>query len=194
MKEEKKSSRLSIMFTGIVIGMVIVWVLGAIISYYDPGTELTRNVKKFGDIKIQALEPSDSEEDQNIDKIMLMRKNRVPFLYAETDKFEKVTNIAITAGQENVCLSFKTSDQPGKWKEAIYGSIKDHNTVRELYYDINFDGQFDGKRIFNAGQPISRQIHINGIWVEVEGLSNAEAIAGEMTYIFDPNSGWEVSQ
>jgi hypothetical protein len=70
------------------------------------------------------------------------------------------------------------SDKPGIWKKALYAPnckkiIKNGKHISyapngELYYDIDFDGQFDAKCIMNEKKEIlSESIYIGKQWIEL---------------------------
>jgi len=191
MKARKTLSTIIILFIGIVIGFAIALLIGAVVYYLDSDTLLTDHPKTFGDIEIWALKHENHEEDEKPYKTLIMKKNKTPFFYAAQNKDGKVTEIAIVGENKSIRLTIKTSKEPGKWEEAIYGCTKDYITG-EQYIDINFDGQFETKYIFdNIGELISRHIYIDGIWKEIESFKNRVAISGQTKYVFDPNSGWQ---
>ena len=123
-----------------------------------------------------------------------MRKNRIPFLYAEENKDEKVTDVSVMGENESIRLTIKASEKPGKWEKAIYGCTKGY-TSGEQYIDIDFDGQFDVKHFYDeSGTLISKHIYLGKVWKRVESLEKGKAILDEKTYVFSKEAGWVIRE
>ena len=195
MKNRRILSNLLILFIGVVAGIVISLSIGAYLNYIDPYTLLRGHPKKFGDIRILAFTPDDVEVDEDIGEVLMMTKNNAPFFYAHTDKSGRVTNIAIVAERDIIRFTMTASDKLGKWKNAMYACDKHGDyTVGEKYIDINFDGQFDTKHVFDdTGEKVSSYIYTDGVWKQIDRGDLTSAVSGQTMYIFDPNSGWRVT-
>ena len=175
---------------GIVIGFAIALSIGVVFHHLEPDTLLTDRPKTFGDIEIWALKSENNKEDEDPYKTLIMKKTEIPFFYAAQNKDGKVTEIAIVGENNSIRLSIKSSEETGGWKTAIYGCTKGY-TKGEQYVDIDFDGQFDAKNIFdNQGELLSKWIYSDGIWQKVDYLDDGKAILGQTRYVFDANSGW----
>lgn len=199
MKSRKILPYLLVGVVGVVIGFAISLFIGAILSYYEPGTFLTEDPKRFGDAKIWAFTPDavwgPDEEHSDIGKVLLMKRNDVSLFYAETDKDGKITNIAITAEEDNIRFRLKTAKSSGKWGSAMYGRDKGYFTG-ELYYDFDFDGQFDTKSLYDKnGERLSRHIYIgDGVWKEAQHIERQMAAVDDKFYVFSEDFGWQISE
>ena len=173
---------------GFVIGFISFFLIAVYFTYFSPNAEIYTNPKKFGDIAIVPLKDADGER-------LIMTKGEKIFFYAEAEigKTGKVIN-GIAIGDQNV-LRFKmaASEEEGKWKNATYACCKKGRITGEEYTDINFDGQFDIKAVYDdAGKVIATFIYVNKNWKKVDqvGLKQAISRSERITYIFDSNSGW----
>jgi len=202
---KKKTSSLMILLAGIVIGFVILLSIGAILSWIDPGTELTGHFKTFGDIKVSA-QKSLVVEDENIPeefyqeahKVLLMTKDAIPFLMIHQDKEGKISNLYLLRGNYIPVLTLEPSKTPGKWVLASYGvSDGTGKPIGDTFIDIDFNGSFDFK-IFtdDTGNLLSRSIFLDGVWQEADKCNiEAKRVAiGQSRYVFDPNFGWRLEE
>ncbi|MGD2093815.1 MAG: hypothetical protein PVH77_02285 [Phycisphaerales bacterium] len=73
----------------------------------------------------------------------------------------------------------RASDKPGVWQKAMYtptlkaieekGKLISYRAIGEWYEDIDFDGQFDAKRIYNEESEIVYEyIFVNGEWLTLD--------------------------
>jgi hypothetical protein len=84
-------------------------------------------------------------------------------------------------------FAFNASDKPGVWHKVKYiptvkaivenGKVKSYATTGELYEDIDFDGQFDAKRIFNKESKIVYgYIFVDGKWLKIDNRDSGEKL------------------
>lgn len=79
--------------------------------------------------------------------------------------------------QRTVVLVMQASDKPGVWRQVSYGlTVPDdnrHRFVGDVYVDLDVDGRFDAKDVFNdKSAVISQSIFINGEWRELGRLDS----------------------
>ena len=198
---KQKTSSLMILLAGIAIGIVILLSIGAILSWIDPGTELTGHFKTFGDIKVSAYKSSVVEDEkipeefyQEANKMLLMTKDNIPFLMIHQDKEGEISNLYLLRGNYDPVLTMQPSKSPGKWFQASYGmSDGTGKPIGETFIDIDFNGSFDFKILMDdIGNLLSRSIHLDGVWEEVDkcNINAKRAAIGQSRYIFDPNLDW----
>lgn len=193
MEKRRAFSTIIIFSVGFVAGIAVSLTIGAILSYVDPGTLLTNHPKIFGDIKIFAHKPSDVEStiDLDVDEVMYMTKAGIPFLYAPTDNTGKVTSLSLLNEKKRLVFTMTALDEPGKWGHAIYSGYDAGRRTGEMFGDINFDGHFDLKRVFDdTGKKVSSYIYIDQDWKKIDRCDFKKAIADTTTYVFDFNDGW----
>jgi len=177
---------------GTIVGFGLTVLAGAIIHHTEPDTLIPERPKRFGDIKIWALDYENNEEEEGPDKTLIIRKNEIPFFYAGQNKDGKVTEIAIVGENEEIRLTMKAIEGWG-WKYVTYGCVTGDYTRGERYFDINFDGQFDAKNFYDdAGALISQHIYLDKAWRKVESLEKGKAILDQKTYVFSDDSGWVI--
>ena len=92
-------------------------------------------------------------------------------------------------------LFVKSSDKPGVWRPAMYaptvaavydekGTLVRWRVIGEAYFDLDFDGQFDAKLIWNdKSVVVSGSIFIKGQWRELGTTDGRERIGA-----FDPET------
>jgi len=84
-------------------------------------------------------------------------------------------------------FSFKASGKAGVWNEVIYmptaraikenGKPKSYAAIGEVYDDIDFDGQFDAKRVLNKESEIVYEyIFVDGKWLALDNRGSDERI------------------
>jgi hypothetical protein len=186
-KKNASFSNLLCFVLGVLLSAIVLILLGTYCNYMDPYTIMRGHPKIFGDLKIRTVEEND---DKEINCYLVMLKDDKQFFYAQKNKENKVTDVAIVGANNSIRLSIKSSEETGGWKTAIYGCTKGY-TKGEQYVDIDFDGQFDAKNIFdNQGELLSKWIYSDGIWQKVDYLDDGKAILGQTRYVFDANSGW----
>ena len=198
MRKRKTLSTIIILLVGIVVGFTVAVLIGTYFNYRDPYTLLRGHPKRFGDIKIVALKPLDFEEDEDVDKVLMMTKDDVPFLVISQNESGKVSDLTLLRDRDTPVFRMKPLSTQGKWGQAIYsGSNEAGKAVGDVLIDIDFDGRFDFRLVLDSeGERISRSIFIDGSWQSVNYCNPDEMIAtlGQTKYIFDPNSGWQVKE
>ncbi len=193
MEKRRTLSTIIIFSLGFVVGVAVLILIGAIGSYIHPVTSLTWP-KKFGDIKIWVDEPTDCENTSELDvsKMMFMAKRGIPFLTVGMNKSGKVAHFSLLGESERLILTMTASAEPGRWERLIYsGKDKNDRIGGEMFIDVNFDGHFDIRHIFDdTGKKVSRYIYIDQDWKKVDRCDVKKAIADTTTYVFDFNDGW----
>ena len=64
-----------------------------------------------------------------------------------------------------------------------------------MFVDVNFDGHFDIRHIFDdTEKKVSRYIYIGQDWKKVDRCDPKKAIADTTTYVFDFNDGWQLTK
>jgi hypothetical protein len=190
MWKSTKKSKLLLFFVGIFVGFIITLMFGWLMSYIDPSfLELTSSPRSFGSINISVV----SDEPDSI-KMLLMTKDDIPFFAIDADKSGEIKGLSlIKDGKGALSFTLRPSDVPGKWERAIYANENKNGKFNgEMYVDINFDGQFDVKHVFDDnGQKVSCHIYTQGIWTQVDSGDLSNALSGQTEYHFDPNLGWQ---
>lgn len=198
MEARQGLSKVKMLFVGIAMGVAIILIIGAIGSYLDPGTALTGHPKKFGDITIfvqEAARGGDAlYQDEDIDQMLFMAKADVPFLTIGLDNSGKINGLSLLDKRGKLSFTMTPSTDSGRWKGAIYAAQDNTGcTVGEMFVDINFDGRFDIRRIYDdTGKKVSSYIYIDQGWKKIDRCNFEKAIAGTTTYIFDFNDKWEM--
>lgn len=189
-------------FLGIVIGITISLTIGAVLYYLEPDTLLTDDPKTFGDIKVWVQKrnlPADinvpDELFQKDSKELWMAKDDVPFLVISQNEGGKTNRLYLIKNKNNAVFWMEPLSTPGKWGYATYDGTHGNGKplAGEVFIDIDFDGRFDFKlALDNNGKPISRSILVDGVWQKTYRCSfkAGTAIVGQISYTFDPNSGW----
>jgi hypothetical protein len=195
-KERRVLSTIIALIIGVFIGFATSLLIGAIGSYLHPCTRLTGWPKTFGDIKVWAQDVSEIKKNtDDVSKVMLMAKADIPFLSVDMDRTGNVVSLSLLGRRETLNFTMTASDEVGKWGRAIYAGSSSGYTTGEMYVDINFDGHFDVKRIFDdTGKEISMYIYIDRTWTPVDRCNLQEAVLGQKKYVFDNNSGWQVKE
>lgn len=201
MKKGKILFAVIVLLIGIVIGIAISLSTGAILSCKYHSTMLTSRHKTFGDIKIWAQKPLVAEDVdvpsgfyQEAHKLLWMTKNDVPFLMISQNEAAKTTGLYLLKNKDEPILCLEPLGPPGRWGRAKYsGGNGTGKPVGDVFVDIDFDGHFDFKLVFDSdGKRISRSMFVDGSWQKVDrcSIKNMKVAIGEKIYIFDPNSGW----
>jgi len=192
----KKRRTIITLIVGILIGLGLVVLSGGILSYVHPETELTGFPKTYGDIKIWCAEIDDVtvRDGHDVSNMMYMAKDNISFLAVDMDKEGKVRSLSLLDEQGDILFTVEASPEPGKWEKAIYaGSNGTDHTTGEMYMDINFDGHFDAKHIFDdTGEKVAGYIYIDKKWVEVGERGFWDDGTEKDGYIFNKDSGWQV--
>ena len=190
-KKNASFSNLLCFVLGVLLSAIVLILLGTYCNYMDPYTIMRGHPKIFGDLKIRTVEEND---DKEINCYLVMLKDDKQIFYTQKNKENKVTDLAIVGANNSIRLSIKSSEETGGWKNAIYGCTNGY-TKGEQYVDIDFDGQFDAKNIFdNQGELLSKWIYLDGIWQKVDYLEGQKATADHRNYTFQHGYGWhEVS-
>lgn len=200
-KRKRTLSTIKLLLVGIVIGIAITLLFGAIVSYLE-GDDLLMEPKTFGSIKIWAQKPKVAKDAevpkgfyQEDAKELWMTKDDIPFLLITQNEAGKISHLYLLKNKNQPVLFMDPLSSPGKWGYATYsGADLTGKPVGDVFRDIDFDGHFDFKlALDSAGKRISRSIFINGSWQEVSSCSVREkrAAIGQTRYTFDPNSGWQ---
>jgi len=182
-------------FVGVIVGLGIAVLAGAILCYIDPGVDLTDSPGTFGDIKVWAKEPADVEgilTELGIHRTLLMTKNKDLLLMVTQNEAGENIDLSIFDNTKYPIFTMKFLNTPGKWGHAGYAG---RNMVGDFFFDIDFDGHFDVKYVMDeSGKIISANIFINDKWQRVNNCraEDRTAILCETKYIFDPNSGWVI--
>ena len=149
-----------------------------------------------GDIPIIFLYRNDSNE---IDRFALTNGEKGLLALGRLAKsgiseFGVYGNKVHDSGRSPV-LFLKTSDKPGVWCPARYaptvagvydekGKLVHWCAIGEVYFDLDFDGQFDAKEILDdKSVVVSQSIFIKDQWRELGTLDRKERIGG-----FDPET------
>ncbi len=183
-------------FVGVFVGMTITLLAGAILCYIDPGVDLTDSPGTFGDIKVWAQKPPDVEgiAELGVYKTLWMTKNKDLLLMVTQNEAGENIDLSLFDNTKYPIFKLEFLNTPGKWGHAGYSG---RNMAGDFFFDIDFDGHFDAKYVRDDnGKIISANIFINDKWQRVNncGAKDRTAILGETKYIFDPNSGWQISQ
>jgi len=192
--QKKGLIRNLIYFLSGIIASVIILVVAFMLDTKDGEVIPLNTPRFFGDIKVWVERASaNQEENYNISKAMYMAKDGKPFLVVDMNNAGKVVGLSLLEG-ESIRFTMTASEEPGKWERGIYGGGGYGYTTGESYVDINFDGHFDVKHIFdNSGRKIASEICVNGTWQQVEHGNLQKAVSDQATYIFDTDSGWRKS-
>lgn len=194
MKGQKTLSTIKLLLVGIAIGFASTILFGLVL-YCIEGDELSMDPKTFGNIKVWVQETPSAEDTMALDvsKMMFMAKADVPFLSVRMDKDGQVAHLSLLNEKGRVCLTMMASTGPDKWERVIYagGDGNGNYTVGEMFVNINFNGHFDAKHVFDdTGKKVARYIYIGHIWKQVNRCNDRKAALGQTKYTFDPNSGW----
>jgi len=84
----------------------------------------------------------------------------------------------VREGMQMPVFTMNASDKPGVWNKVRYtptvagiydkGKLVSYRVVGEVYHDIDFDGQFDAKSIYDEKLVVcSESIFIDGQWLEL---------------------------
>jgi len=194
-----------LLFAGIVIGIVVVLLFGAILSHIDLGTELTKHPKTFGDIKVWVQKPLIAEGEQipegfyqEVHKMLWMTKDDVPFLIIAQNKEGEISGLYLVRGKNKPILTMNPSNTPGKWVRTTYGNSDGAGSpIGDTFIDIDFNGSFDFKFAMDStGNLLSRSIFMDGSWEKINqcNLKAKKAAIGQTIYVFDPNLGWQCEE
>lgn len=128
--------------------------------------------------------------------MLFMTKADIPVLALHLDNTAKVSNLSLVREGPRTCLTMSASEKPGRWEHVIYaGSDGGNFTTGEMYVDINFDGHFDTKHIFDdTGKRISSSIYYNNIWEPVDCCDFQKAVSGNISYRFSEDTGWQIAE
>ncbi len=196
MRSRKGLSHVITIFIGIVVGFILTILIG-IFQYHIFGCERPLvGTATSGDIAISVLKASAFEEgidDPNIDEVLGMKKKGKMFLMMFQDKAGNTIKLGLFDEKKHPILTMKSLSASGRWGNANYGGANEAGRlIGDNYTDINFDGNFDVKLVFDGtGKGVLRkEIYINGIWKQVERCNFRKAILDQTTYVFDSNTGW----
>lgn len=179
---------------GIIIGIVLVLLFGAVLSYLKPAT-LIEQPKKFGDIRIwverypEVMPPVQSDA---VSEMLFMAKSGKLFLSIRMRQDGDIVSMSLLNGQGHVCFTVRASEEVGFWEQAIYvGSNDEGIEPEDMFVDIDFDGHFDIRNVFDgSGNKIAMYIYVDGMWKTVSRYNFSRAIGEENVYIFNRQEGW----
>ena len=118
-----------------------------------------------------------------------------PFLRISQDPNGKTVDVFLCKDKFTPVFWMEPLNIPNKWGQGTYSDVKfTDEPTGVTYTDINFDGCFDCKRVFNGdGKRPSDFISLKGNWQKVDRCypEKMQAAIGDTNYIFDPNSGWQ---
>jgi hypothetical protein len=177
---------------GVLFGLPLGGLLvGAILGALGPEQEYPRRLR-FGDITVFSDRATQKADDPiKIAEELLLTRNERPFLYAGTNAEGKATTLCFVNAHKDVILTWKPSAQPGGWTDACYGREENHVRVGEHYRDIDWDGSFDVRLVYDrTGGLRSCAIYRQGEWQPVDRVQGQRAFAGEEVFSFDPKAGW----
>ena len=179
-----------IVFTGgIIVGIASCMAL----AFYNIHKEMGRALigpRIFGDIRIVPQFIS-KERCPNLDfdeHMLFLEKNGVNFMLITQDSNGVTKNInTLTKGNpDNGGFMMQPLKSPGQW-ECCYGGPSINGKLSgELYWDFNFDGQFDARYAFDTnGKKETSWIFVNGDWHKVIGAGHRYAKDDSTTFHFD---------
>ncbi len=176
---------------GFVVGIICLYLIETYSAYLSPNAELSGYPKKFGDVTITAFKSTDQQASKGIDKILMITKGEMPFFYASENKAGRVTEVAILGQEKQIRFVMFASDRSETgWANAVYAYGKNNLTIGDKYTDINFDGKFDEKEVYNdKGTKQATYIFINNNWKQADSVMDDEIKVGGIKYVFD-SAGW----
>lgn len=183
---------------GMVTGVILIFVIAAIMVHFGYAVELTTLHKTFGDIEVWAQKPIISEGEevpgfyQKDGKELWMTKDGKPFLMIIKDVNDKIRVLFLLKNEDEHVLTLEPLDVPGKWGKAMYTNLRKGKPVGDMFVDLDFDGRFDVKAVTDSnGSRVSHSIFINNNWQidDYFSLEEMKARVGGTKYLFDPNSG-----
>lgn len=183
-------SKLAFTLTGILLGCIIGTVATFSIKRTSKQTIENPRIMKFGDITISAFVPIDAN-DTYVEELTLYKNDR-KFLWTYRNSLDEVHNLNLVGSSGDIIFSLDASKEPGKWRVASYGLFE---PKCEHYFDINFDGQFDVKALFDKNDEVlSRYIYYEGVWKRAENSQEHQnkAVSGSETFTFHEDSGWQL--
>jgi hypothetical protein len=177
---------------GFVVGIICLYLIETYSAYLSPNAELHGYPKKFGDVKITAFKSTDQQASKGIDKILMITKGEMPFFYASENKAGRVTEAAILGQEKQIRFVMFASDRSETgWANAVYAYGKNNLTMGDKFTDINFDGKFDEKEVYNdKGTKLTTYIYIDNNWKQADSGMDGEIKVGGIKYVFDAGAGW----
>jgi hypothetical protein len=176
---------------GFVVGIICIYLIQTYSAYLSPNAELWGYPRKFGDVTITAFKSSDQQASKGIDKILMITKGESPFFYASKNKAGNVTEAAIL-GQEKQIRFVMFASNKGGWANAVYAYGKNNLTMGDKYTDINFDGKFDEKEVYNdKGTKLTTYIYVDNNWKQADSAVDGGVKVGGIKYVFDAGAGWQ---
>jgi len=182
-------SHIIVFIVGIIFGIALCMAL----AFYNIHREMGKALigpRIFEDIRIVPVISLAPEK-----KILSLLKDNLCFMMITQDS-NGITKFVSTTVNENendneLGFMMQPLQSPGKW-ECCYGSLMiKGKPTSELYWDFNFDGQFDTRYVFDAnGKKKTSWIFVNGDWHKVIGAGHRYAKDDSTTFRFDPDSGW----
>jgi hypothetical protein len=176
---------------GFMVGIICLYLIETYSAYLSPNAELHGYPKKFGDVTITAFKSTDQQANKGIDKILIITKGESPFFYASENKAGRVTEAAILGQEKQIRFVMFASDRSETgWANAVYAYGKNNLTIGDKYTDINFDGKFDEKEVYNdKGTKLATYIYLDNNWKQTDSAADGGVKVGGIKYIFDA-AGW----
>ena len=192
------------------LSYIIVFIAGTVfgiglcmaLAFYNIHQEMGKPLvgpRIFGDIRIipnkflskefYSYSKLDSEEN-----VLFLEKDGVRFMAIVQDS-NGITRSINTVSKDNPVdgggFMMQPSQSPSKWECCYGGPMIKGKPSGELYWDFNFDGQFDTRSVYdeNGGKKVL-WIFINGDWHKVVGANRWRAKDDSAMFHFDPNTGW----
>jgi hypothetical protein len=73
----------------------------------------------------------------------------------------------------------------------MYAYGKNNLTIGDKYTDINFDGKFDEKEVYNEkGTKLTTYIYVDNNWKQADSVMDGGVKVGGIKYVFDADAGW----
>jgi len=177
---------------GFIVGIISLYLIETYSAYLSPNAELSGYPKKFGDVRIEAFKSTDQQASKGIDKILMITKGEVPFFYASENKAGNVTEVAILGQEKQIrFVMFAADKSETGWANAVYAYGKNNLTIGDKYTDIDFDGKFDEKEVYNdKGTKLTTYIYIDNNWKQTDSVMDGGVKVGGIKYVFDAGAGW----
>ncbi len=177
---------------GFVVGIICLYLIETYSAYLSPNAELYGYPKKFGDVTITAFKSTGLQESKGIDKILMITKGESPFFYASKNNAGRVTEVAILGQEKQIrFVMFAAEKNETGWANAMYAYGKNNLTIGDKYTDINFDGKFDEKEVYNEkGTKLTTYIYVDNNWKQADSVMDGGVKVGGIKYVFDADAGW----
>jgi hypothetical protein len=176
-------SYIIVFIAGIVLGIILCMAL----AFYNIHQEMGKTLigpRIFGDIRVVPAELPAGE------KALSLEKDKVRFMVVIQDPNGTTKSVSTVNKAEQGGYMMQPLQGPGEWMCSYGCSLIEEKVKGELYLDLNFDGQFDTKYVFDGNGKKVYWIFFDGDWHKVVGANYQRARDDSITFRFDPNSGW----